>query len=208
MSKRAKLLFLTFSALLLLSTALITGYLFGLSLKKEPEPEIPLEKATHTIYPCWPAEYLDTAPKDAATIVYGTVGAPGITQVHVGITSDGSWHSEYHCLTKIQVIQMLKGDPDAKTVTYLNPEGETDTIIYGIYGGSKVIEGQSYLFFLNKHGCYLNPATVIQVSEDGTLIPPWGMAFDSSETRLFPEDTPIPVEDYLAIVQQYLDESR
>ena len=197
-------LFLALSSLLLLSTGLCTGYFLGLSTK-DKELEIPLEKASHTLHYCWIRFYMDTAAQEAATIVYGTVGAPGKTQVHTYFNSGGSVSNRYYCLTEIQDNEILKGDPDAKTVTYLNPEGETDKIIYQIYGGAKVAEGQSCLFFLNEHGHYLTPATVIKVSEEGTVSPYWDMLMDSSETYLFPEDTPIPIEDYIAAVRQYLD---
>ena len=36
------------------------------------------------------------------------------------------------------------------------------------------------LFFLNENGAYLSPATVMEVDENGVVIPPWSMKIDIS----------------------------
>lgn len=200
-SKKAKSILLTCSAFLVLSAGIFTAVHFT-----QANQEIPTEeKQVITSYPCWREYHIDNAAEDAATIVYGIAGPLGETQIHEVTLSSGKVFKEYHRPVEIQVIQMIKGDMDAETITYLDPGGETEDAIYEMDGVSHIVEGQAYLLFLTEHGTFLNPATCLPVEEDGTIIPYWDMRIENEAQARSHESLPFSIEDYLAEVQKNLD---
>ncbi|MCI8349611.1 MAG: hypothetical protein HFJ86_00410 [Oscillospiraceae bacterium] len=200
-SKKAKSILLTCSAFLVLSAGIFTAVHFSQTNREIPTEEKPVI----TSYACWPEYHIDNATEDAVTIVYGIAGPLGETQIHEAHTSDGEIYQEYHRPVEIQVIQMMKGDMDAETITYLDPGGETEDAVYEFDGVAHVVEGQAYLFFLNQYGTFLNPATCLPVEEDGTIIPYWDMRIENEAQARSNESLPFSIEDYLAEVQKNLD---
>ena len=200
-SKKAKTILFTCCAFLILSAGIFATVHFT-----QANREIPTEKKqVITSYPCWREYHIDNAAEDATTIVYGIAGPLGKTQIHEVTLSSGKVFREYHRPVEIQVIQMIKGDMDAETITYLDPGGETEDTIYEMEGVSHIIEGQAYLLFLTEHGTFLNPATRLPVEEDGTIIPYWDMRIENEAQARSNESLPVSLEDYLAEVQKNLD---
>lgn len=206
-SKKAKTILLTCCALLLLSAGVFTAVRFVRASRETPaEQEIPTEeKRVITSHADWPGYDIGSAAEYATTIVYGIAGPLGETQIHEVTLSSGKIFREYHRPVEIQVIQMIKGDMDAKTILYLDPGGETEDTVYEFYAVSHVVEGQAYLFFLNQHGTFLSPVTCIPVGEDGVIVPYWDMRIDNEAQAQSDKSLPVPIDDYIAEIQKYLD---
>ena len=200
-SKKAKTILFTCCAFLILSAGIFAAVHFTQASQKITTAE----KQVITSYACWPEYHIDNATEDAAIIVYGIAGPLGETQIHEAHTSDGEIYQEYHRPVEIQVIQMIKGDMDAETITYLDPGGETEDAIYEFDGVPHVVEGQAYLFFLSRHGTFLNPATYLPVEEDGTIIPYWDMRIENEAQTRSNESLPVSIDEYIAEVQQHLE---
>lgn len=177
--------------------------------------EIPSECKIYQPLACvlWPVCHIDNATEEAATIVYGTLGPKGETRRYQYIRTYGDvarwdWDYQYYQEAEIQVIRMIKGDMDAKTVTYREIGGETDITIRGVYGVKPRVEGKNYLFFLTKDGYYLSPITAMEVDENGTIVPYWNMRIENEAQALSDESLPVSLDDYIAEIQKYLDEPR
>ena len=200
-SKKTKTILFTCCAFLLLSAGIFTTIHFIQANQKIPTEE----KRITTIYPIWVWYDIDSASEAATTIVYGTLGPKGELKWNMGTSSKGNPTERYR-EAEIQVIQMIKGDMDAETVHYweLSSE-ETEDRIYVYDGAIALEEGKDYLFFLNKNGAYLSPATVMEVDENGVVIPPWDMKIESELQARSDESLPVSLEDYLAEVQKNLD---
>ncbi len=200
-SKKVKTILFTCCAFLLLSVGVFTTVHFVQANQKIPMEE----KQIHTLYPMWIRYDIDSASEAATTIVYGTLGAKGELKWDEKVLSNGKPLERYR-EAEIQVIQMIKGDMDAKTVHYweLSSE-ETEDTIYVYDGAISLEEGKDYLFFLNENGAYLSPATVMEVDENGVVIPPWSMKIESELQARSDESLPVSLEDYLAEVQKNLE---
>ena len=202
-SKKAKIILFICCVFLLLSAGVFTTIHFV-----QTSQEISTErKLIHPISPIWIGYDIDSASEAATTIVYGTLGPKGEVKRNEMTLSNGELYVlERYREAEIQVIQMIKGDMDAETVPYweLSSE-ETEDTIYVYDGAISLEEGKEYLFFLNENGAYLSPATVMEVDENGVVIPPWSMKIESELQARSDESLPVSLEDYLAEVQKNLD---
>ena len=202
-SKKTKTTLFTCCAFFLLSAGVFTAV-----HSTQANREIPTEeKIVSHISPIWIGYDIDSASEAATTIVYGTLGPKGEVKRNEMTLSNGELYVlERYREAEIQVIQMIKGDMDAETVHYWELSGEeTDDAIYVYDDAICLEEGKSYLFFLNENGAYLSPATVMEVDENGVLIPPWSMKIESEMQARSDESLPVSLEDYLAEVQKNLD---
>jgi hypothetical protein len=202
-SKKAKIILFICCVFLLLSAGVFTTIHFV-----QTSQEISTErKLIHPISPIWIGYDIDSASEAATTIVYGTLGPKGEVKRNEMTLSNGELYVlERYREAEIQVIQMIKGDMDAETVHYWELSGEeTDDAIYVYDDAICLEEGKSYLFFLNENGAYLSPATVMEVDEDGVIVPPWDMKIESAAQARSNHSLPVSLEDYLAEVQQNLD---
>ena len=187
-------------ALLLLSTVV------AVVLTIQTKPSIPSsEKKIHTGYASWPYHDLESATADAETIVCGKVISKGETKSHeiARSAASGRVFLVYYREVEVEVTQMVKGDQTAKTITYLEPGGETEDTIYMTSGVEPIIEGETYLFFLNEHGAFLSPATLMEV-EDGTISPVPDMLPENELQVLSDEPVTVSLDDYLALVDALL----
>ena len=201
-SKKAKTILFTCCAFLILSAGIFATVHFVQANQGIPTEE----KHIHTIYPIWVSYNIDSAAEEATTIVYGTLGTKGEVKWNEKTLSKSGKPLERYREADIQVIQMIKGDMDAETVHYWELSGEeTDDAIYVYDDAICLEEGKSYLFFLNENGAYLSPATVMEVDENGVVIPPWSMKIESELQARSDESLPVSLEDYLAEVQKNLD---
>ena len=201
-SKKAKTILFICGALLLLSAGVFATVHFVQANQKIPTEE----KHIHTIYPIWVSYNIDSAAEEATTIVYGTLGSKSEIKWNEKALSKSGKPLERYREADIQVIQMIKGDMDAETVRYweLSSE-ETEDTIYVYDGAISLEEGKDYLFFLNENGAYLSPATVMEVDENGVVIPPWSMKIESEMQARSDESLPVSLDEYIAEVQQNLE---
>lgn len=212
-NKKAKNILLSCFALLLLSAGIFTAVHFVQANREIPRKEktlhkIPLKEwSFHKISPMWVWYDIDSAADEATTIVYGTLGPKG--EVKRTESTDGSGKLiilEHYREAEIQVIQMIKGNMDAKTVLYWELSSDVIEGAHYSYESTKFLEeGKNYLFFLNKNGAYLSPATVMEVDENGIVIPYWDMRIENEAQALSDESLPVSLDDYIAEIQKYLD---
>lgn len=202
-TKKAKTILFTCCALLLLSAGVFATVHFI-----QANQEIPTEeKIVSHISPIWIGYDIDSASEAATTIVYGTLGPKGeVKRNEVTLSSGTVKVAERYREAEIQVIQMIKGDMDAGTVPYWEYSNEeTEDKIY-VYNDMVFLEeGKDYLFFLNENGAYLSPATVMEVDENGVVIPAWSMKIESEMQARSNESLPVSLDEYIAEVQQHLE---
>lgn len=201
--KKTKIILLTCCALLLLSAGIFTTIHFIQANQGIPTEEKPVA----TSHPMWIKYDVDSASEEATTIVYGTLGQKGEVKKNEMILSNGEpYIIEHYREAEIQVIQMIKGDMDAETIPYLElSDCEEEDMIYVYTDKLTLEEGKDYLFFLNRHGSCLSPATVMEVDENGIVIPAWSMRIESEAQARSNESLPVSLEDYLTEVQQNLE---
>ena len=202
-SKKVKTILFTCCAFLLLSVGVVTAVHSTQANREIPKEE----KIVSHISPIWIGYDINSASEAATTIVYGTLGPKGeVKRNEVALSSGTVKVAERYREAEIQVIQMIKGDMDAETVPYWEYSNEeTEDKIY-VYSDMVFLEeGKEYLFFLNENGAYLSPATVMEVDENGVVIPPWSMKIESELQARSDESLPVSLEDYLAEVQKNLE---
>ena len=202
-SKKAKIILFICCVFLLLSAGVFTTIHFIQTNRKIPTEE----KLVTTSHPIRTKYDIASASETATTIVYGTLGPKGEIKKNEMILSNGEpYIIEHYREAEIQVIQMIKGDMDAETVHYWElSDCEEEDMIY-VYADKLILEeGKDYLFFLNRHGACLSPATVMEVDENGIVIPAWSMRIESELQARSDESLPVSLEDYLAEVQKNLD---
>ena len=202
-SKKAKTILFTCCALLLLSAGVFTTVHFIQTNRQIPTEE----KLVTTSHPIRTKYDIASASEEATTIVYGTLGPKGEIKRNETILSNGEpFILEHYRDAEIQVIQMIKGDMNAETVYYWElSDCEEEDMIY-VYTDKRTLEeGKDYLFFLNENGACLSPATVMEVDENGIVIPAWSMKIESELQARSDESLPVSLEDYLAEVQKNLD---
>ena len=127
------------------------------------------DKEIVTATALWPSFSFESAVDQASTIVYGKVVEKSDTKTHQTTSSSGNIHTEYYKEVFIEVIDILKGDVNDTAVTYLEMGGETDDVIYVFEGVDPVEINDEYIFFLNKHGAFLSPMTLLPVI-NGTVL--------------------------------------
>ena len=188
---------------ILLSIVLIGVFILAGTYVNQKSNNIPNNKETIVITSnnSWPYYTFESAIDTAVTIVHGRAVGKSDTKAHQ-ITFDEQPSYEYYKEVSIEVIDILKGDMDATTVTYLEFGGETEDAIY-IYEGKEQLKlGSEYVLFLNQYGAALSPKTLLVVEDDvvltqGKLVP------ESDVSTLSIE---ISVESYLNAIKSVLSE--
>lgn len=195
-----KKLFLAALALLVCCTVTgaATGFLLFRQLQ-EPEAEQKLSSVAHVewLYPT-----LETAADRASYIVYGTMGEQSHPYHYIHLREISSY-DEYYWEREITVLRLLKGDPDT-TPIYRERHGSTREMDFSILNATPAETGKAYVIFLNHVGLSITPISLIPV-EDGMVSPSPDMLpphLRQSEERLT-----LPVEEYLDLIQAYLEEA-
>ncbi|MBR2036804.1 MAG: hypothetical protein IKA09_03660 [Lachnospiraceae bacterium] len=160
------------------------------------------EAIVHHIQADWPFYTFNSAIEQATTIAYGKVVKKSKTKSHQTTTSSGNVHTEYYKEVSIKVIDVLKGDVNDKTITYLEFGGETKDAIYIWKGVVPVDIGDEYIFFLNPYGAFLSPMTLLAV-DDGTVLTKGKIAPDAQENQ-GEKISDISVETYLEAIKSKL----
>ena len=161
-----------------------------------------IEKKTVTKTAMWPSFSFESAVDQATTIVYGKVVDKSNTKIHQTTSSSGNIYTECYKEVSIEVIDILKGNMDGNTVTYLEWGGETEDTIYIFAGMTPVEINDEYIFFLNQYGAFLSPMTLLPV-EDGTVLTKGKIAPDS-QTNQETRTIDISVETYLEAIKSGL----
>ena len=148
----------------------------------------------------WPAYTFSSAVDEAVTIVYGKVLGKSDTKVHQVAYVNGQSHNEYYKEVSIEVIDILKGNMDETTVTYLEFGEETEDVIY-IFDDIESVElDGEYIFFLNEYGAALSPMTLLPVDDNTVLTQ--GKIMPESEVSTLSTD--VSVESYLSAIASAL----
>ena len=117
------------TALIGLNLLLLSLIIFSICLIRLGRPVIPVEeKRHHMLAVDWVSYHLDTATEAAPMIVLGTIGPFGKTIFYEDFDDPGD--GDCYRPAKIRVIQMIKGNPYAKAVPYLEWGGETDRHVH------------------------------------------------------------------------------
>ena len=161
-----------------------------------------VDKEIVTSSALWPSYTFDSAIEQATTIAYGKVVKKSKTKSHQTTTSSGNVHTEYYKEVSIKVIDVLKGDVNDKTITYLEFGGETKDAVYIWEGVEPVDIGDEYIFFLNPYGAFLSPMTLLAV-DDGTVLTKGKIAPDAQENQ-GEKISDISVETYLEAIKSKL----
>lgn len=150
----------------------------------------------------WPFYTFESAVDEAATILYGRVVDKSDTKVHEVANVNGQAYYEYYREVSVEVIDILKGNRDDTTITYLEMGGETDEVIY-IFDDMEPVEvNGEYVFFLNKYGAFLSPMTLLPVS-NGTVLTQ-GKIVPADETSQSTRSVNVSVKSYLEAIQSEL----
>lgn len=173
------------------------------SIEKEViNAENSIEKeVTRTGNAYWPAHSFTSAVDEAVTIVYGSVGDKSDIKAHQLGEWLGEPYYEYYREVSIEVIDLLKGNIEDTTVTYLEfveENGEPKHLLDGI---ELVERNDEYIFFLNQYGAPLSPSTMLPV-ENGTVLTQGGIV-PTSEINALASD--ISVETYLGAIEAALE---
>ena len=150
----------------------------------------------------WPAYSFASAIDEAATIVYGRVVDKSATKVHQMAYINGKSYNEYYKEVSVEVLDILKGDMDDTTVTYLEFGGETKDVIYVFEDIEPVEINGEYIFFLNNYGAALSPMTLLPV-DNGTVLTQ-GKIMPTFETGT--RSSGVSVESYLRAIESVLEE--
>ena len=187
-------------SMILVGVCILSGV--GINIyQKDSKSQSDKEKVVITGSGTWPHHTFESAIDEAVTIVYGKAVGKSNTKVHqISFGEQPSY--EYYKEVAIEVIDILKGDMDADTVTYLEFGGETEDVIY-IYEDKEELKlGSEYVLFLNQYGAALNPMTLLEVDEDAVLTQ--GKLIPESEVSTL--STEVSVESYLNAIKSVLAE--
>lgn len=206
-SKKTKILLLIGCALLILSAGIFAGAFTTYHIIRKNPDILPKEKRYGGTEFMWIGQDIASASKEATTIVYGTLEFREDIIISERISPDGHSRVDYYRDADIQVIQMIKGKKDAEEIRYFELSNYDSEEVKHTYGGVRFLEeGKNYIFFLNDTNSYLNPATVVEVDENGFVLPTWAMRIESEEQEQSDDALPVPLEDYIAEIQKYLEE--
>ena len=150
----------------------------------------------------WPSHTFESAVDEASTIVYGRVVDKSDTKVHEVANVNGQAYYEYYREVSVEVIDILKGNRDDTTITYLEMGGETEEVIYIFEDMEPVEVNGEYIFFLNKYGAFLSPMTLLPVS-NGTVLTQ-GKIVPADETSQSTRSVNVSVKSYLEAIQSEL----
>lgn len=201
---------LLYNILIILAIFIFLLGLVGCSQK----PKEPVEKTTITTSGLWPRYNLEKAVEKAATIVHGVVNTKGDTKYYDVETPEGEKVSKiYYREVEIQVLDCIKGDPDAETVIYEEEGGETEDIIYICTDISELQEGEEILIFLNETNKLLSPSVLFTVDENqqirvGRGVFPYETEIQAREAEEKPYyTTELSLEEYCDAIRACIEES-
>ena len=136
--------------------------LAGCSQKSEETVEKTIIKTTGM----WRRYNLEEAVEAATTIVHGIVNTKSDTKYYDVETPEGEKISKiYYREVEIQVLDCIKGDPDAETVIYEEEGGETEDTIYICTDIHELQKGEEILIFLNETNKLIAPLALFIVDE-------------------------------------------
>ena len=178
------------------------------------KPKEPVEKITHMTTGMWRAYNLEEAVEEAATIVYGVVNTKSDTKYYDVETPEGEKVSKiYYREVEIQVLDCIKGDPDAETVIYEEEGGETEDTIYICTDVHELQEGEEILIFLNETNKLISPEVLFTVDENqqirvGSDVFPFETAAQKMEAEEKPYyTTELSLEKYCDAIRACIEES-
>ena len=123
------------------------------------------EKPVIKVNACWSGYTFERAVDEAVTIVYGRVKSKRDTLYDnrdVPLPEAFRYYKE----VAVEVLEAIKGVAEEESTTiYLEMGGETEDVIYILEGIDPVAIGEEYIFFLNEHGVFLSPWTLLSVSD-------------------------------------------
>ena len=169
-----------------------------------------VEKPVVTDYACWQAYTFEEAIEASTTIAYGKVKNISGTLLHEVPTPDGQVYREYYKNVTVEVLEAIKGvAAQETTTTYLELGGETEDAIYVLEGVDPVAIGEEYIFFLNKHGAFMSPATLVPVSDGVVQIRGMIHPETSSEQQAYAagaQSEEYNLEQYITAIREELAE--
>lgn len=123
------------------------------------------EKKVVTVSTSWMGYDFKQAAMQATTIVHGKVLDKSETIVLPVYDTVGNFaYNEYYREVTVEVLEAVKGAENVETITYLELGGETEEIVY-VFEGIRILNiGEECIFFLNESGAFLNPETVLPIS--------------------------------------------
>ena len=205
-SKKAKATLFICGALLLLSVGIFAGAFTTYHIIRKNPDILPKEKQYGGADFIWTRYNIATASEEATTIVYGTLGPKEDVIISERISPDGFSNVDYYRDANIQVIQMIKGKKNAEKIRYWEYSNyESDEVSFTYRGTRFLEEGKNYIFFLGDTNFFLSPATVVEVDENGFVLPTWAMRIESEAQAQSDDALPIPLDDYIAEIEKYLD---
>ena len=161
-------------------------------------------KTLHRRQASWIVYDFEKTVEKSSYIVRGKVMEKGGTQIYNHCDSKGVvvGQTAYHEV-QIEVLEALKGAEKGDTITYLELGGETEDAIYIYEDIVPLNVGEEYLFFLNEHGAFLDPATVISIS-DGHISPS-SRLIPGNSSNTYGAKTRILVDDYMETIKAELE---
>ncbi len=190
---------------------LLIVMLAGCSQKSEETVEKTIIKTTGM----WRRYNLEEAVEAATTIVHGIVNTKSDTKYYDVETPEGEKISKiYYREVEIQVLDCIKGDPDAETVIYEEEGGETEDTIYICTDIHELQKGEEILIFLNETNKLIAPLALFIVDENqqiqvGSYILPFETVAQEIEAEEKPYyTTEISLEEYCEAIRACLEEPK
>ena len=165
------------------------------------------DKAIKKKYCSWPYYDLSAATNEAVTIVRGKVLSRSTETKGLPIIKmDGSIYGyDYYREVTVEVIDVIKGEKKEDTIIYKEPGGETEEYIYEMDGVVPLNIGEEYIFFLMENNTFLNPATVITISNE-TVNPSPSLAPENTHnTQAYDMAVGIPIDDFIEAIKSELE---
>lgn len=155
----------------------------------------------------WPYYEISDAAKTADTIIRGKVlSRSTITKGLPIYNQDGTIYDyDYYREVTVEVVENIKGSEAKETIIYKEPGGETEDYIYRMHDVEPLIIGEEYIFFLYDNNTFLNPSTVIAISDE--IVSPSSelLPQTSNGTQTYSTSNGISVDDYIEAIKAELD---
>ena len=158
---------------------------------------------------------MEEAVEAATMIVHGIVNTKSDTKYYDVETPEGEKISKiYYREVEIQVLECIKGDPDAETVIYEEEGGETEYTIYICTDIHELQKGEEILIFLNETNKLIAPLALFIVDENqqiqvGSYILPFETVAQEIEAEEKPYyTTEISLEEYCEAIRACLEEPK
>ena len=144
--------------------------------------------------------------ENASIIIYGKVVERGETKINELCNSRGEVVAEeYYTEITVKVLKNIKGALGKGTIIYKEPGGEPEDVIC-VYDGLNPVEvGGEYIFFLNEYYAFLNPLTVVSVSEGTISLKSFMIPEAWKENEEFQAAAKVTVEEYIKAIKAELN---